>query len=215
MNRFILLLLVGLVLLFGGCRLAGIKGSGDLTTEQRIVAEFTEVSASGAFVLEWRPGTPSCSITVDDNLIRYIKTTVTNGKLRIRSRNNMRPTDHIKVVLSSRELAGVELSGACKLTADQIATRTFALDTSGACNVSLSGTADELLASMTGASRLRAEPLRTKIVEVSTTGASNAEVFATEKLRARITGAGKVTYSGDPPTVERRVTGAGKIRKRE
>lgn len=215
MNKFLVPIVATLALFLGSCRLAGIRGNGDITTDRRTVEEFREIHASGAFVIEWRPGAPACSVTVDENLVRYIRTSTKDGKLTIRSRKNLRPTDKIRVVVSSRELVGARLSGACKLTAEQIATKTFALDTSGACNVTVAGTADELLADMTGASRLRADSLRAKIVDMSTTGASNAEVFASEKLSARITGAGKVTYSGNPPTVERQVTGAGKISKRD
>ena len=52
-------------------------------------------------------------------------------------------------------------------------------------------------------------------VELSVTGAGKADITATNSLKAAITGAGKVTYGGNPPTVQKNVTGAGKIEPRD
>ena len=68
---------------------------------------------------------------------------------------------------------------------------------------------------MTGASELAASALQTKTAEISTTGAAEAEIAVAETLKVAITGAGKVTYSGNPPTIEKHITGAGSIRHKE
>jgi hypothetical protein len=68
---------------------------------------------------------------------------------------------------------------------------------------------------MTGASELRAGSLQTKTAEISTTGAADADIMVSNTLKVSITGAGKVTYSGNPSTVEKHVTGAGSIRHKE
>jgi hypothetical protein len=81
--------------------------------------------------------------------------------------------------------------------------------------VTLDGAVDELVANMTGASDLRAEALQTKIAELSVTGAGDARVAVSNTLKVSITGAGKVEYIGNPPHIEREITGAGSIRKRE
>jgi hypothetical protein len=80
--------------------------------------------------------------------------------------------------------------------------------------VTLDGAVDELVASMTGASDLRAESLQTKIAELSVTGAGNARIAVSDTLKVSITGAGKVEYMGNPPHIEREITGAGSIRPR-
>jgi hypothetical protein len=68
---------------------------------------------------------------------------------------------------------------------------------------------------MTGASELTASALQTKTTEISTTGAANAEVAVTETLKVAITGAGKVSYSGNPATIEKHISGAGSIRHKD
>ena len=62
---------------------------------------------------------------------------------------------------------------------------------------------------------LNAKSLQTKIVEISTTGAADAELTVTETLKVAITGAGSVNYFGNPPNIEKHVTGAGTIKHRE
>jgi hypothetical protein len=37
----------------------------------------------------------------------------------------------------------------------------------------------------------------------------------TDTLKVVITGAGKVTYSGNPPTIKKQITGAGSIRPKD
>jgi hypothetical protein len=92
---------------------------------------------------------------------------------------------------------------------------TFALESKGAAEVTLTGNVDRLLVDMTGASQLAADGLQTKTAEISTTGAGDAEVAVTDTLNVIITGAGKVTYSGNPPTIKKQITGAGSIRHKD
>jgi len=57
--------------------------------------------------------------------------------------------------------------------------------------------------------------LQTKMAELSVTGAGDARVAVSDALKVSITGAGKVEYIGNPPHLEREITGAASIRKRE
>ena len=50
---------------------------------------------------------------------------------------------------------------------------------------------------------------------ISTTGAADAEIAVSETLKVAITGAGKVSYSGNPKTIEKHISGAGSIRHRD
>src|SRR4029077_5598145 len=99
-------------------------------------------------------------------------------------------------------------------TAKQLTGPKFALEASGASRVSLDGSVDELLADTTGASELEASGLQTRTAEISTTGAADAEIAVAEKLKVAITGAGKVSYSGNA-TVEKHITGAGSVHRKD
>jgi hypothetical protein len=52
-----------------------------------------------------------------------------------------------------------------------------------------------------------------RVVDVHIEGAGKARVNATESLKAWIEGAGVITYSGEPKTVEKTIDGIGRIKK--
>ena len=204
-----------LLVLSTGCDWKGIRGNGNVKTESRPITAFTRVDAGGFYKLEWHPGAPSFSLTTDENLLSHIITSVAGDQLKIETQDTIAPTHGIKITLTSPSLAGASLSGAVELDASQISGATFALETSGATKVTLAGKVNRLLASLTGASKLKAADLPAEDVELSVTGAGKADVTASNLLRASITGAGKVSYGGQPKSVEKKITGAGKIEPRE
>jgi Protein of unknown function (DUF2807). len=215
MRKILIALLAGCVVLVVGCHLPGIRGNGQIKTEERQSAAFANLDTGGAFEIEWQEGSPSLRITTDENLLPYIENDVSDDTLRLRTREHVWPTRGIKVVISSPTRTGARMRGAVKLTVKQLSGPTFALESKGASEVTLDGTIDRLLVDMTGASQLAAERLQTKTAEISTTGAGDAEVAVTDALKVVITGAGKVTYSGNPRTIKKQITGAGSIRHRD
>ena len=206
---------LALALALTGCGLGGIRGNGHIVTDQRTIGDFNELEAGGMFEIEWRNGPPALSITTDQNLLEYIDNRIIENRLRLRTHGHFWPTRGVKVVVSSPQRNGAKLSGAVDLTAKQLTGAKFYFQSTGASKVRLDGAVDSLLADMTGASELDAENLRTKTSEVSTTGAADAEVNVSDSLKVSITGAGKVSYSGNPPTIEKHITGAGSIRHRD
>jgi hypothetical protein len=215
MKKITIVFLAACVVLAVGCHWVGIHGNGHIKTDERPVSAFANIDARGGFIIEWQSGTPSLRITTDENLLPYIDSNVSGDTLHLRTREQIRPTHGIRVVISSPTRAGARISGAIKLDAKQLSDPRFALESRGAARVSLDGNIDELLADMTGASELAASALQTKTAEISTTGAGNAEVAVAETLKVVITGAGKVQYSGNPPTIEKHISGAGSVRHRD
>jgi hypothetical protein len=215
MKKIMILSLAACVVLTAGCRWIGIRGDGNIKTDERTISAFADIDASGAFVIEWQNGAPTLRITTDQNLLPYIESHISGDTLYLRTREQIWPTHGIKVVISSPARTGARISGAVKLTAKQLTGPRFALEATGASRVSLEGNVDGLLADMTGASELAASGLQTKTAEISTAGAAHVEITVSETLKVAITGAGKVTYSGNPPTVEKHITGAGSIRRKD
>src|SRR5436305_4595771 len=209
------LFVVCLLFALAGCDIGGIRGNGHMVTQDRTLDPFMNVEAGGAFRVEWNSGAPSASITVDKNLMQYVEMEVRDRVLHVRTTRSVRPTHSIKLALTSNALEGASFSGASRLNAHQLSGTKFYLETTGASNVVLDGAVDELVANMTGASDLRADSLQTKTAELSVTGAGDARLAVSDTLKVSITGAGKVEYIGNPPHIEREITGAGSIRKRE
>jgi len=214
MKKITIVFLTVCIALASGCRWVGVRGNGDIKTDDRTIGAFTEIDAGGAFEIEWQSGSPALRITTDENLLSYVESDVSGDTLHLRTHEHIWPTHGIKVVISSPIRTGARIRGAVKLTAKQLTGPKFALEGSGASHVSLDGNIDELLADMTGASELEASGLQTKTAEISTTGAGDAEVAVAETLKVAITGAGKVSYSGNP-TIEKHITGAGSVHRKE
>ena len=215
MRKILTVLLTGCVVLVAGCHLPGIRGNGHIKSEERSLVSFVNLDAGGAFEIEWQNGSPALRITTDENLLRYVESNVSDDTLHLRTRGHIWPTHGIKVVISSPTRAGGKIRGAVKLTAKQLSGPIFALEAKGASRVSLDGSVDRLLVDMIGASQLTAAGLQAKTAEISTTGAGDAEVAVSDMLKVAITGAGKVTYSGNPPTIKKQITGAGSIRHKD
>lgn len=215
MKKITIVFLAACVVLAAGCQWVGIRGNGHIKTDQRTISSFANIDAGGAFQIEWKSGAPALSITTDENLLPYIDNQISSETLHLHTREQIWPTHGIKVVISTPTRTGAKISGAVKLTANQLSGPRFALESTGAAEVKLDGNIDELLANMTGASELHAGGLQTKTTEISTTGAADAEIAVSETLKVAITGAGKVSYSGSPKTIEKHISGAGSIRHKD
>jgi len=215
MKKITIVFLAACIALVAGCRWVGIRGNGHIKTDERTISAFPNIDASGAFQIEWKSGALALSITTDENLLPYIDNQISGETLHLHTREQIWPTHGIKVVISSPTRTGAKISGAAKLTANQLSGPRFALESTGAAEVKLDGNIDELRADMTGASELHAGDLQTKTTEISTTGAADAEIAVSETLKVAITGAGKVSYSGSPKTIEKHISGAGSIHHRD
>jgi len=215
MKKITIAFLATCVVSAAGCHWVGIRGNGHIKTDERPVSAFANIDTRGAFTIEWQSGPPSLRITTDENLLPYINSNISGDTFHLRTREQIRPSHGIQVVISSQTRAGATISGAVKLTAKQLSGLRFALESRGAARVSLDGKIDELFADMTGASELAASGLQTKAAEISTTGAADAEIAVADKLKVAITGAGKVRYSGNPPSIEKHISGAGSIRHKD
>ncbi|MBA3882323.1 MAG: DUF2807 domain-containing protein [Chthoniobacterales bacterium] len=203
------------MLLLSGCHWVGVKGNGDIKTENREIAAFTRVEADGAFQVNWTSGPPAFSITTDENLLEYVRTHVSGDRLRIDWVKPLKGTRGIKIKISSATLSRAELNGAVRFAASGLSGPEFYLEANGATRVGLDGNVNAMQGELNGASRLDATRLVTRAIDLSISGAGRADVNVSDVLKVDISGAGKVTYSGNPKTVDRNIAGAGSIKRRE
>jgi hypothetical protein len=215
MKNFAIALAITTITLIAGCSLRSIHGDGSITSENRSISDFTTIDAAGSFDIQWTSGQSALSITTDQNLLAHIRTVVSGDTLRIYSDEALAPTKGIKVVLSSRAIKDLDLKGAVHLAANQISGAQLNISSSGAVSIDANGKVTTLTATLTGASHLKASALNANTAAITLVGAANADVAATERLKASITGAGSLTYSGNPSLIEKSVTGTGTIHHRQ
>ena len=213
MNR-IMIPVIAAVAVSAGCSRPGIKGDGVIQITNHSIADFSALVVSGGYKIIWSSGKPALAIATDQNLLPLIKTAVSGNTLQIESQSTLAPTKGITITLSSASLADVQLNGAVDLTASQLSGHGLKLESNGAADISVTGSVTNLEANLSGACKLNAKALQTQTATVTLNGASYGDVTVSETLNASISGTGVLTYSGNPKSVEKNVSGVGSIRPR-
>jgi hypothetical protein len=237
-NLFVLLLPVALI--FSSCNFISgkkVRGKGELRTESRTVGSFSGVSSSGAFDIYVASGAQEVKIEAEDNLLEYIETYVSDGLLRVRTKEGFRlsPTKTLKIYVtnptfnkihssgsgniigqnkvSSPDKLEVSVSGSADVNLEVDAPEVES-EISGSGNTDLKGTTKKFETSISGSGNVRAMDLMSEETDVRITGSGDVSVFASVKLTVRVTGSGNVRYKGNA-TVDSKITGGGGVTKVE
>lgn len=170
-------------------------------------------------------GVESLNISGPDNLVPEIRTTVRNGTLIIETDENLtiRPINNeIELIftlvvddLTSLAISGlgdvqieplttssmtIDMSGAGMLVQNQITTDRLNIDISGLGDIEVSGQAAQAEIEISGAGSVDAPDLRIQTAEINVSGLGGATLWVTEQLTGDISGAGSVSYYGNPQT---------------
>lgn len=193
----------------------GVKGSGNTATDARSATGFKGVDVGGVFQVEINAQKEfSIEVEADDNLLQYIKTDVRNGVLYIETSKKISPTGPIRVRVNAPEIENLDVSGVANVTANDIKTSEFGIDSSGASKVKVSGEAGKLTVDVSGATKIDAESLQVGDANVDASGASNVMLSVSGELRAEASGASKVIYTGTPSSVIKSTSGGSRVSPR-
>jgi hypothetical protein len=192
--------------------------SSEVATQARQVGEFTRIHAEGASVIEVevREGLAAgVEVKTDENLLPAVHTEVIAGVLEISPDAGFKPHGDLHIKVTAPALAGIHLEGANKLTLTIHSRAPIELHSEGAVRIRAAGRVDAVTMRGEGASVVDARELIARSVDVRLEGAGRATVHATERLKARIEGAGVVRYAGNPTNVDKEVDGIGHISRIE
>lgn len=199
----------------------GLKGGGQVRTEERRLSGFRSIEMSGAGELRVRRGSAyRVAITLDEDLLPSYESSVSGGVLRLGFRRGAVVTglSRLEVEVTLPELEGLSLSGAAEARLlDAFSGRAFSfeasgssaltgrieygrveLDLSGGCRLGLEGRADSLDLGLSGASIVDAGGLAARTARVESSGASRIELRVLERLDVQASGASSIRYYGDP-----------------
>lgn len=221
------------------CHFAGgkrVRGNGTVVTENREAGTFDGVYISGnADLYVKQDSVFSIKVEADENLQEYIVTEVSDGILKIRSRDgvNLRPSRSIKVFVSGPSLDEFKASGACDIIGENKITNIERIsirlsgssdvrmelmspeveaELSGAGSITLWGQTKNFTVDGSGSTDIKCFDLQAENTDVEISGAGDAEVFASVQLDVRVSGAGDVKYKGNA-TVSKQISGAGSVKK--
>ena len=199
--------------------------------EVRDVRDFQEVSLEGVGTLLIEQGeTESLTIEAEPRVLQRIATEVRNGRLTIRPDRSFETREPITYFLTIRELTGIELAGAGRVEAAQLSADQLRINGSGAGAViidsltansldvtasgnvqaELAGAVDSQTVEVSDAASYAAADLSSRLASVTASGASQVTVNVSESLDARVSGAARVEYIGDPAVTED-VSAAGSL----
>lgn len=209
------------------------KGNGEISSEKRMLDKFSEIQLTGNYEIGLKKGPKGQLVVVtDSNLLEFIQSEVVNQVLIIESSRKIRSVDGIKIYITYQELAGIKSVGASVIkTENAIVSDRFELEIpgagiidmevdvndlevtlTGAGLVKLSGRAVNQSISLNGVGNLEAFDLESHSCKVTVSGMGGAEINVKENLIARVNGIGRISYRGNPHTVNDKISGIGTIR---
>ncbi len=153
----------------------------------------------------------SVQVIGDPELVRMIETDIDDGQLQISGSSWKSGKKGVLVKVAVQTLDDIQMSGANILKIVRLNTTQFDVEMSGACSLDVSGKARKFNVEASGACIVNAKDLIAEKIVVEADGASKIIVNAEKQLCASVSGVSKIVYYGDPKTVNRDVSGMGRI----
>jgi hypothetical protein len=192
---------------FDDIDLIEVKGSGNITSIETDVEGFNSVEVIGEGVLIIEQGnSENLVIETDDNLMEYIKASISGEKLKIDTIGekgyDLAPTDSIYYYLKVKDLEELRLTGAVNVRCESLQTSILDMDMRGVANVELSGEVDNLKIFIDGVGNLKGMDFLSEECSISGTGNADIVISVSEKLDIGFKGVGSIKYIGDPEVKE-------------
>jgi hypothetical protein len=207
-------------------------GSGVPAVEVRTVAVFDEIVLETVGEVTITQGSPqSVSVTVDDNIMPYLQTVVSGGRLTIRMQPGTAARDFdltVEIVVSNVNFLSLVGVGSFMAT-NELEGQTLELDLSGVGSFLLTVDVDRLTSvfsgvgsyhlagaaahhsyTMSGVGDLLALGLVTDTSSIVLSGQGSGWVHAIDQLNVTITGTGSIHYRGHPD-INAVITGTGQL----
>jgi hypothetical protein len=219
---------------FSSCMMNCVHGSNNLQSEDRKVENFTGIHVSGDYKITLKQDSSlTMHITADDNLLKYIRTSISGNTLKIDSKKSFCTKQPVTITIGVRnleELKGsgaiefisdgklnvkdmdLRLSGAGKIDLDLNATN-VTTHGSGATEIKLKGQATSHAVSLTGSGKLDALDFVVNKYDIQSTGATECKINVLTELNIHSTGAADIKYKGAPTTINQSKTGALDLKK--
>ena len=223
-------------LLFASCNfnVNTIEGSGNVTTEKRIVqGDFTKIDVSNAIdLVVIQSDSTEIVVEADDNLQKDIIIKVENGTLIIKSKfNSFRNITKKKVTVKMPKIDKLEASSASTVSNQGIIQgENLDLETSSAATIDVTVESDNISAdsgsgstisikgkalifhtSASSGSNVNARELLANDLHAEASSGASVNVHPIVKLKAEANSGGSVNYNNTPKTIEKTSNSGGSI----
>lgn len=215
------------------CKKEFIRGNGNLVTEHRAAADFTDVEIFGPFEVKLVPDSISdIEISAEENVMNAIETGTRDNSVFIRVRSDVRLRNHLPMSITVHNPAfqRVKFNGSGSLTnKDTLKSAFFKYELNGSAgadlklnvenlditingsgSTTLSGYAEDINGTINGSGDVDAGDLPVNKADLTINGSGTYRVWVNEQLNAKIYGSGNIYFKGDA-ALSTDIKGSGKI----
>jgi hypothetical protein len=192
----------------------GTIGSGNATTQQIDVTDFTAISASHGFNVVITQGSSySVKVTTDDNLQQYVDVHKSGSTLYVGLKSGFGiSTTQLKVEVTMPNLTNLQLSGGAQASGQNLNLVTnLGIDFSGGSRATLTGQAVDLTVSGSGGSNINLQDLQVQNARVDLSGGSQAKVNASGRLDVNLSGGSQLHFRGSPTMGSQDISGGSTL----
>ncbi len=177
-------------------------GSGKVVTEARNLATFHALHVEpGIAVIVTTGGQPTASITLDDNLISMIKTTVADGTLTITVDGGLETHHSPKVTVTAQQLDALAAASGSTIDWESVAGSSLTVTVATGSTVRAGGKTVALTVDARSGSTADLRNLTAEGATVHAGSGSTVHVNATHAVTGECTGGSTTIVHGHPATV--------------
>ncbi len=187
-----------------------VEGKGNVVCEDRNLPSFSKVESRIGGNVEVIHGTyPGVSVSLQENLLTYLETSVSNGTLIISfGDNNIRTDSTITIYIYTPSLNEFSLVGAGEINS---ALPIEKLNITGSGSITCLGERNNVHVSISGAGNINLFGMLVQNANIKISGTGNVRVTVSTKLEVSISGVGSVYYKGHPSTIISNISGLGEV----
>ena len=179
------------------------------------VEAFDSLSIVGPFDVYYQVANEtSVEIRATENVLPFIKQSISRGKLEISLRANIMMQGLIGVRVFGPGISNLEIVGSGNFRSDRLIGKTLSVKTTGSNSTLLYGKINNFHAVHEGSGLINATGLVALDVVANLTGSGLIKLEAVDSVNASLTGSGAIVINGKPPKVQRHVVGSGYIESR-
>lgn len=227
---------IAISLLFISCQSQGIIGSGNITTENRIINDnFKAIEAvNGLNVILEQSSKSSVTVVADDNLQNHIITKVNNGVLRISfDNNNFSNIKSKDIFVKMPTIEAIETTSAANLKSrNTLKCDVISINSSSGSNIEIAveankvscesssgshteirGKSINLETKSSSGSSIDAEKLLSNDILAIASSGSTTDVYPLVNLNAEASSGGSIKYHNVPKNLNKNSSSGGSINK--
>lgn len=190
-----------------------VRGSGNITTRDYDVRDFSRVTLEGiGDVYITQGNTESLSVETDENIFQYLEIRVSGNDLILGTKPivNLIPSVSIIFRLTVKDLNGITLAGSGSIYSDPIQTSGMQVTVAGSGEIEVKGLrGTDLSINLPGSGSITIEQIAVPTIDTSVNGSGNITLDGkADRQTINVNGSGK--YSADDlETTSARITIAG------